>query len=155
MNTKITTFILFYLCTVVASSSSFVWAVGTGWYSEIARPSFAPPNWVFGPVWTILYITIAISAYRIMYAANNIYKSPAIAFWSLQMCLNTIWTPIFFGANNLEIAFYFIIALWISIVGLIVTARKVDKISSVLLLPYLGWVSFASVLNYAFWQLNI
>ena len=155
MKTKIITFALFYLCTVVASSSSLVWDVGTGWYSEIIRPSFAPPNWVFGPVWTILYILIAISAYRIMYAAKNEYKSPAMAFWSLQMCLNTIWTPIFFGANNLEVAFYYIIALWASIVGTIITAWKVDRTSSVILMPYLVWVSFASVLNYAFWQLNI
>ena len=144
----------FYASTFVAASSAAVWDVGGTWYQSLNQPSFTPPSWVFGPVWTILYLMIAIVAHRIAYAAQTPWKMLALALWSLQIALNTLWTPVFFGAKNLGGGLIYIGLLWVTICLLIWVTRKVDRVSALLLLPYLAWVSFASVLNFAFWSLN-
>ena len=156
---KILTWVVFYLCVTVASSAGFVFPLGEDnpWYKSLIEPSFAPPSWVFAPVWTILYLLIATSAYRIVTKTvhNNDSLLPlAVALWSLQLALNVIWTPIFSGAQNLETAFYYIIMLWIIIIAYILVSWCIDKWASVIMMPYLAWVSFASVLNYYYWQLN-
>jgi len=97
---------------------------------------------------------IAIVAHRIAYAAQTPWKMPALALWALQIALNTLWTPVFFGAKNLGGAMIYIGLLWVTICLLIWVTRKVDRVSALLLLPYLAWVSFASVLNFAFWSLS-
>ena len=156
---KIITWVVFYLCVTVASSAGFVFPLGDDnlWYTSLIEPRFAPPSWVFAPVWTTLYLLIATSAYRIMtkssYKMNNLLPL-AIALWSLQLALNVIWTPIFSGAQNLEVAFYYIIMLWIIIISYIFVCWHIDRLASVMMMPYLVWVSFASVLNYYYWQLN-
>ena len=155
MNThKLFTFMAFYAATFVAASSAAVWDVGGTWYQSLTQPSFTPPSWVFGPVWTILYLMIAIVAYRIAYATENSWKMPALALWAMQIALNTLWTPVFFGAKNLGGALIYIGLLWGTICLLIWVTRRVDRVSALLLLPYLAWVSFASILNFAFWSLN-
>ena len=151
---KTLTFLAFYASTFVAASSAAVWEVGGTWYQSLNQPSFTPPSWVFGPVWTILYLMIAIVAYRIAYAQETSWKIPNLALWALQIVLNALWTPIFFGAKNLGGAMIYIGLLWVTICVLIWTTRQVDKLSAFLLLPYLAWVSFAGVLNFAFWSLN-
>jgi len=157
---KVITWVIFYLCVTVASSAGFVFPLGDAnpWYATLVEPSFAPPNWLFGPVWTTLYLLIATSAYRIAMTTEHSFNKLlplALALWSLQLALNVIWTPIFSGAQNLEVAFYYIIALWASIVAYILVAWRVERWSAILMIPYLCWVSFASVLNYNYWQLNI
>ena len=97
---------------------------------------------------------IAIVAYRIAYAAETSWKMPALALWALQIALNTLWTPVFFGAKNLGGALIYIGLLWVTICVLIWVTRQVDRVSAILLLPYLAWVSFAGVLNFTFWSLN-
>ena len=156
---KIITWVVFYLCVTVASSAGFVFPLGDDnlWYTTLKEPSFAPPSWVFAPVWTTLYLLIATSAYRIVvksnYTVNNLLPL-GIALWSLQLALNVIWTPIFSGAQNLETAFYYIIALWSVIIAYIFVTWHIDKWASLIMTPYLAWVSFASVLNFYYWQLN-
>ena len=156
---KIITWVVFYLCVTVASSAGFVFPLGDDnlWYTSLIEPRFAPPSWVFAPVWTTLYLLIATSAYRIMtkssYKMNNLLPL-AIALWSLQLALNVIWTPIFSGAQNLEVAFYYIIMLWVIIIAYIFVCWHIDRLASLMMMPYLAWVSFASVLNYYYWQLN-
>ena len=157
---KITTWIIFYLCVTVASSAGFVFPLGDAnpWYATLTEPSFAPPNWVFGPVWTTLYLLIATSAYRIVMTTDHSFNKLlplAVALWSLQLALNVIWTPIFSGAQNLEVAFYYIIALWASILAYILVSWRVERWAAIMMIPYLCWVSFASVLNYNYWQLNL
>lgn len=155
MNThKTFTFLAFYASTFVAASSAAVWDIGGTWYQSLNQPSFTPPSWVFGPVWTILYLLIAIVGYRIAYAAQTPLKAPTLALWALQIALNTLWTPVFIGAKNLGSATIYIGLLWVTICVLIWATRQVDKPSAILLLPYLAWVSFAGVLNFAFWSLN-
>ena len=156
---KIITWVVFYLCVTVASSAGFVFPLGADnlWYNSLIEPSFTPPSWVFAPVWTILYLLIATSAYRIVTKSQHIINSLvplAIALWSLQLALNVIWTPIFSGAQNLETAFYYIIILWITIIAYIFISWRIDRWASIIMMPYLAWVSFASVLNYYYWQLN-
>jgi tryptophan-rich sensory protein len=151
---KTFTLLAFYASTFVAASSAAVWEVGGTWYQSLNQPSFTPPSWVFGPVWTILYLMIAIVAYRIAYAQETSWKIPTLALWALQIVLNALWTPIFFGAKNLGGAMIYIGLLWVTICVLIWTTRQVDKLSAFLLLPYLAWVSFAGVLNFAFWSLH-
>ena len=156
---KIITWVVFYLCVTVASSAGFVFPLGDDnlWYTSLIEPRFAPPSWVFAPVWTTLYLLIATSAFRIMtkssYKMNNLLPL-AIALWSLQLALNIIWTPIFSGAQNLEVAFYYIIMLWVIIIAYIFVCWRIDRLASFMMMPYLAWVSFASVLNYYYWQLN-
>ena len=156
---KIITWVVFYLCVTVASSAGFVFPLGDDnlWYTSLIEPRFAPPSWVFAPVWTTLYLLIATSAFRIMtkssYKMNNLLPL-AIALWSLQLALNVIWTPIFSGAQNLEVAFYYIIMLWVIIIAYIFVCWRIDRLASLMMMPCLAWVSFASVLNYYYWQLN-
>jgi tryptophan-rich sensory protein len=151
---KTFTLLAFYASTFVAASSAAVWEVGGTWYQSLNQPSFTPPSWVFGPMWTILYLMIAIVAYRIAYAQETSWKIPTLALWALQIVLNALWTPIFFGAKNLGGAMIYIGLLWVTICVLIWTTSQVDKLSAFLLLPYLAWVSFAGVLNFAFRSLN-
>lgn len=126
------------------------------WYlTELIRPSFSPPNWLFGPVWTTLYALMGIALYLVwQQKKRNKEWRGAIALFFVQLFLNAIWTPIFFGMHALGFAFGVIIAMWCSIVMTIILFYRQKKIAGYLMIPYLLWVSFASVLNGAIWYLN-
>lgn len=111
------------------------------WYATLNKPSFSPPNWVFGPVWIILYILMGISLYLVWQKK----KIPAI-FW-IQLMLNVLWSIVFFGFKNSLLAFVDITALWIAIFLTIKAFSKINKLAGDLLWPYLAWVSFATILN--------
>lgn len=125
------------------------------WFSTLDKPFFNPPNYLFAPVWTILYILMGISVYLIW---NKGFKTKkvrdAVYIFGIQLILNTIWSPVFFGAHNLFLAFVIIVVLWIYIVKTIKAFAKIDKFSAYLLYPYLIWVTFASILNFSIWFLN-
>ena len=97
MRSRVIIWVMFYACTLVAAGGA-IWFVGDLNANKWITPSFAPPAWLFGPVWTTLYLLIASSAYRLSYRKNCDSKSIALGLWALQMCLNTLWTPVFFGA---------------------------------------------------------
>ena len=118
------------------------------WYATLNKPVFSPPNWIFGPVWTLLYILMGYSLYLVWVKR----KVPTI-FW-IQLFLNFIWSIIFFGMKNPTLAFINIIALWVVIVLTIKAFSKFDRLASQLLWPYLAWVSFATFLNLAIVLLN-
>jgi len=120
------------------------------WYFALNKPLFSPPNWLFGPVWITLYLFIGISGYLIYKSKNKFLLK---IFW-IQLFLNFLWTPIFFGMRNLELALLEIILLWISIFYLIIKTQKKIRVASYLLIPYLLWVTFASCLNLAIALLN-
>lgn len=125
------------------------------WYATLNKPPFSPPNYLFGPVWTILYILMGISLYLIWSKGlKNKKVRDAIYLFGIQLFLNAIWSPVFFGAHNLLLAFVIIVAMWIYIVKTIKAFAKIDKTASYLLYPYLAWVSFASILNFSVWLLN-
>lgn len=135
----------FFVAAVVTISLLVGYLTQPGaWYAGLAKPSFNPPSWVFGPVWTVLYVLIAIAGWRTWRAAP---RSAAMALWIAQMVLNWLWSPAFFGANAPWLAFAVIVSMLAVILAFIVQVWRHDRLSSVLFVPYLAWVSFASVLN--------
>jgi translocator protein len=124
------------------------------WYVTINKPFFNPPNFLFGPVWTVLYILMGISLYLILQKANNEARKKATVVFVIQLLLNLCWSFLFFKFHLLGVSFIEIIIMWLSILFMIFTFYKLDKKASLLQIPYLLWVSFASVLNGAIWFLN-
>ncbi|MEK7451164.1 MAG: TspO/MBR family protein [Patescibacteria group bacterium] len=116
------------------------------WYASLNKPSFSPPNYLFAPVWTILYILMGISLY-LLWTAKKKGKGKAIKLLIIQLALNFFWSIIFFGMHNPQAAFFEIIALWIFIFLTVRQSLLISKTSAYLLYPYLAWVSFASLLN--------
>ena len=153
MTVRIITWCLFYACTLVAAAGAF-WFVGGLNANSWVAPSVAPPAWVFGPVWTLLYLMIASSGYRIIRAECSDLKGVAFGLWGLQMCLNTLWTPVFFGAFHLQGSLIVIIALWLTIGAYCGVSLFIDRKASYLFLPYWAWVTFATILNYSYMVLN-
>ena len=124
------------------------------WYRKLKKPSFNPPNWIFGPVWTLLYFLMGISLYLVWNPGNNLTALIAMALFGVQLILNIAWSIIFFGMRNPSIAFVEIIFMWIAILATIIAFYPISTIAALLLVPYILWVSFASVLNYYIWKLN-
>lgn len=131
------------------------------WYASLTKPEWNPPNWVFGPVWTTLYVLMGIAAWlvwvawkgRNSYAGGNDGRTGLIWF-CVQLALNTLWSFLFFGWERPDLAYAGILLLWIAIAVTIRYFRKVRPLAAWLLAPYLAWVSFASVLNLEIWRLN-
>ncbi len=119
----------------------------TTWYSHLNKPIFNPPNWIFGPVWTTLYLLMGISLFLVLEKKLKIQKNFLLILFSVQLLLNFLWSVMFFAWHLPTLALVDIALLWISITLLIVDFWKFSKIASVILIPYLLWVSFASVLN--------
>jgi benzodiazapine receptor len=126
-----------------------------GWYAGIAKPSFNPPNWLFGPVWTALYMMMAIALYLVWrkgLAAKGV--KVALAVFIVQLALNTLWSYAFFGAQSPLAGLVVIVALWSMIAASIAAFAPISRAAAVLLVPYILWVSFASILNASIYFLN-
>ena len=140
---------------VVGGFSGFLTANSINdWYVTLNQPSFNPPNWVFGPVWTTLYLIMGISLYRIWRSPATEERNQAIKIFALQMTLNFFWSLIFFKWHLIGLALLEIIVMWIAIAMMIHHFRKLDAAAGYMNIPYLLWVSFASVLNGAYFILN-
>ena len=127
----------------------------SSWFQGLEKPSWNPPGWLFGPVWTTLYILMGIALYLVWKSdAPARLKRPAITFWAVQMALNFLWSFLFFDMHLMDIAFYEIVVLWIFILLTIFAFARISKTAAWLLVPYISWVSFAAMLNYTIWQLN-
>ena len=124
------------------------------WYPTLNKPSFNPPNWIFGPVWSVLYTMMAISAWMVWRSESLSRTRVALGIFGVHLLLNLGWSLIFFGLHNTGAAFVEIVLLWLSIVATIVAFWRIRRPAAVMLIPYLGWVSFASALNFAIWRLN-
>ncbi len=128
----------------IATSSSV-----KSWYvTDVIKPNFNPPSWLFAPVWTLLFLLMGISLYRVWQKKGDLFW-----FWT-QLLLNIIWSFLFFGFRSPTLAFYEILVLWATILITIVKFQKIDLLASRLLYPYLVWVTFASILNYSIMVLN-
>lgn len=141
---------------VAAFSGVLFTNTGEGsWYRQIEKPSWNPPSWVFGPVWTLLYILMGIALYLVWKkeAAPSV-KKPAMTLWGVQLVLNFFWTLIFFGAHQPGWAFAEIVVLWVAILLTIFAFARISKLAAWLLVPYIAWVSFAAMLTYAIWDAN-
>lgn len=143
------------LCLAVGGLGAFATTpeIG-GWYQTIRKPSWNPPNWIFGPVWTTLYIMMAVAAWLVWRKAGFRHASKPLGLFLLQLILNFAWSFIFFRYHQPGWAFVEIVALWLAITATIVAFLRVSTPAALMLLPYLGWVSFASILNFTIWQLN-
>ena len=124
------------------------------WYETLNRPSFNPPNWLFGPVWTILYILMGISLFLIWKQSANKERNLAIVVFLLQLALNFAWSFIFFSFNMIGFALIEIILLWISIIVMLVLFYRIKPMAAYINIPYLIWVTFATILNASFYLLN-
>lgn len=121
------------------------------WYDGLAKPAFNPPDWVFGPTWSVLYVLIGIAGARIWTRAP---RAPAMFVWWAQLAFNFAWTPVFFTFQRPDWALTVIVPLLVSILAFIVLTWRRDRLSALLFVPYAGWVAFATVLNFAIWRLN-
>ena len=125
------------------------------WYFDtIRKPSWNPPGWLFGPVWTALYTMMGVSLWRVARRAPLTATFPALLLFAAQLFLNGLWSPLFFGARRPDLAFLDIVLLWCAIIATIRAFRTHDRLAAWLLVPYLAWVTFASVLNGTIWRLN-
>jgi tryptophan-rich sensory protein len=121
------------------------------WYAGLVKPPFNPPNWVFAPVWTVLYVLVAIAGWRLW---RRQPRGSAMRLWWAQLALNFAWSPVFFSAHRIDIALAIIVLLFAAIVLFIVRSRKQDFVTAVLFVPYALWVAFASLLNASLLVLN-
>ena len=125
-----------------------------GWYAGLRKPTFNPPGWIFGPVWTTLYALMAIAAWRVLQTAATPMRSAALGLFAAQLALNLLWSYIFFRRHAIGAALGEVIALWCAIAVTSVLFAGIDRIAAWLLVPYLAWTTFASVLNAAILRLN-
>lgn len=125
------------------------------WYVQLNKPFFTPPGWLFGPAWTLLYTLMAVSAYLVWRKGlQDRQVKTALGLFLAQLVLNGLWTPIFFGLRLIFPALVEIVVLWLAIAFTILHFRRISSSAAVLMIPYLGWVGYAAVLNLSFWLLN-
>jgi peptide-methionine (R)-S-oxide reductase len=142
------------ICLLLGSASGLLTIDAiTGWYASIEKPSWNPPNWIFGPVWTTLYVMMG-SAIALIWHSDHPDKKRAMYLFVLQFLLNLMWTPLFFGLQWIGAAFFDILLLFVLIILTIMKFAKISKGAAWLLVPYLAWVGFASALNGTIWHLN-
>ncbi|MEO7453950.1 MAG: TspO/MBR family protein [Fimbriimonadales bacterium] len=148
-------YLLSFLATIATAVAGSVASIQSqSFYQEVERPSWAPPPQLFGPVWTVLYLMIAISAGMALTAAPPERRTGIGVMLIIQFALNALWTWIFFVWRNGALAFVDIVALWMSIIVLIFLFWRYSKVAAAMLIPYLLWVSFAAALNFAIWRSN-
>lgn len=140
----------FIVVTFCAPASGVMTLPGS-WYAALNKPAWNPPAWIFGPVWTFLYLLMAVAAWLVWKRVG--WKS-AIWLYLIQLALNAVWTPIFFGAHQLGWALVEIIVLWLAILVTLLTFLTVIRVAGLMLVPYLAWVSFAMFLNLTLWRMN-
>jgi uncharacterized protein YbjT (DUF2867 family)/tryptophan-rich sensory protein len=146
---------LFAICMAAAGAGGAVTSSSVGdWYQTLAKPSWTPPNWLFGPVWTALYLLMAVSAWLVWRRSGWHAARVPLRLFGLQLALNAGWSAVFFGVRNPGLAFGEILVLWLAIVATTVGFLGRSTVAAVLLMPYLAWTSFAAVLNFAIWRMN-
>ena len=156
MKTAIALFIAIAVPLAIGGLSGFATADAvSSWYPTLVKPSFNPPAWVFGPVWTVLYITMGVAAFLVWrqgLATGGVRL--ALVVFAVQLALNGLWSILFFGMQSPGVALIEIIALWLAIAATVVLFWRVATVAGALMVPYLLWVSFATVLNASIWWLN-
>jgi benzodiazapine receptor len=137
----------------LAAATGIVFKPGE-WYERLRKPLWRPPNWLFAPVWTALYLMIAFAGWLVWRTAGFGGAAVALGLYALQLVLNAAWTPVFFGLHRPDLGFAVIVCLWLAIAATIVAFAPVNGVAALMMTPYLAWVSFASLLNFAVWRLN-
>jgi translocator protein len=155
MNNTLKAVLSISLCFVLGSSGGLLTINEiAGWYATLQKPSFNPPNWLFGPVWTALYIMMGVSFYLVWRNPPSAGRKKALSAFLVQFALNCAWTPVFFSLHMTGAALVVIVLMWLAILRTIFLFAPFSKTASWLLVPYISWVSFATILNAAIWWLN-
>lgn len=143
-------FLTFLAACMAAGATGAMFHPGA-WYDGLIKPTWTPPNWVFPVTWTVLYLCMALSASWVAVLPGN---AQAMAFWALQIALNTLWTPVFFGLHRLRAAMVVIAALWLAVVLTMLAFFALSFWAGMLFVPYAVWVTIAGALNWSVWRLN-
>lgn len=143
----------FLFCFAAAAPSALIPI--DAWYEELRKPSWNPPPWLFGPVWTLMYTLMSISAWLIWRQGGWKFQHRALGLFLVQWLLNLLWTPIFFGMKHIGLALVEMTLLWLAIAATLYVFWRVNQWAGFLLLPYLAWVTFAWALNFTLWKLNL
>jgi tryptophan-rich sensory protein len=143
--------LIVYLLLPFVAASVGAFAKPGPWYSTLPKPSWTPPGWIFGPVWTVLYTMMGIAAWLVWKKVG--WWHPALRLFYFQLLLNALWSPLFFGFRRPDLAFVDIVLLECAIIGTTIAFWRISQAAGVLFLPYLAWVSFATVLNFAVWRM--
>lgn len=143
-------FAIFLAACFAAGSTGGLFSPGD-WYDRLKKPWWTPPNWLFPVAWTLLYVCMAAAGARVAVSPDN---GIAMAFWALQIALNGLWTPVFFGLKKMRLGLIVLSGLWVSVAASVVALWQVDMIAGLLFLPYLAWVSVAGALNAPVLRLN-
>jgi translocator protein len=144
--------VLLILCFAVAGIGSLATSPSIpNWYANLAKPPWTPPGWIFGPVWSVLYLSMAVAAWLIWRRGN---ATVPMTLFGIQLLFNAAWSWLFFGLHSPGAAFIDIVLLWTAITATTVFFWRRSTLAGILFVPYLIWVSFAAVLNFAIWQLN-
>lgn len=156
MNTWKGAVVFVVVCQLVGILGALTTETGSSaWYQALAKPSFQPPGWVFGAVWTLLYAMMGVAAWRVWRVrASQPLAKTALMLFGVQLALNAAWSPVFFGAHAITLALVILIALWAALAATVWAFRRVDRTAALLLLPYLAWTTFAAVLNASIVALN-
>jgi tryptophan-rich sensory protein len=144
------TFFIFLLACAAAASTGILFKPGQ-WYESLVKPGFTPPNWVFPIAWTTIYLLLAWGGYRMTLIPGS---QVVLALWAAQIALNTLWTPVFFGAHHLLAALLILALLWLVAVAMVVMAVRVDVITGLIFFPYVAWLCVAAALNFSIWRNN-
>jgi tryptophan-rich sensory protein len=148
-------FICVFVCLSAGILGTIITSPNTLWFQNLNKPFFQPPNWLFGPVWTVLYILMGISIWLISKQGfKTKLNKQALYLFITQLVLNSLWSLVYFGMQQIFGALVLIILIWFFIFLTIICFKKINKIAALLLLPYLLWVSFATILNASLWYLN-
>ncbi|WP_337588239.1 tryptophan-rich sensory protein TspO [Thioclava atlantica] len=143
-------FLLFLLASAAAAATGVIFRPGR-WYEDLRKPGFTPPNWVFPVAWTYLYLSVAYAAARVAPLEGS---QVALALFAVQIALNTLWTPVFFGAHRLGLGMGVLVLLWLAVAAMGAAFLRLDPIAGLLVLPYLVWLSLAAALNWRVWRDN-
>jgi translocator protein len=124
------------------------------WYAGLRKPSWNPPNWIFGPVWSALYTIMAMAAWLVWKRGGFAGQRVALLLFLVQLLFNALWSPLFFGLHQPSLAFVDLMLLWLTLLATIAAFWKARRLAGAMLLPYLAWSTFAGSLNFAIWRLN-
>lgn len=143
-------FFTFLGATFAAAATGMIFQPGT-WYEGLQKPSWTPPRWAFPLVWTTLYVLMSYAAMRVAPLSGS---GQALAFWSLQIALNTLWTPVFFGAHRKGLGLLILGCLWLTVAAMLSAFWTLDGWAALLIVPYLAWLTIAAALNFWIWRRN-
>jgi tryptophan-rich sensory protein len=143
---------LFLLAAALAAFTASRFQPGA-WYEALQKPAWTPPDWLFAPVWTVLYIAIAVAGW-LVWRHGGAQPSVPLLFWVAQLILNFVWSWLFFGLHRPDLALLDIVLLGVAIAGFVISALPVSRLAAALFVPYAVWVAYAAALNFSIWQAN-